>query len=160
MAEDDQDLARLGARMKKLEQQVSELRTLMPTFTTMMPNFSERFHVMHRAGEAGDRAVAQHELLEIRRMMAMAQVIDARNGRLMQDFPTEPLKRVAAAVEHQDAGRFLEALDATVTSCNACHDAAGSAFINVGLEADHTLSMRHAHRFLEWDPLGEHMHEH
>lgn len=159
-ADSDERVARLEAELKKLQQQVTELRALMPTITTFMPDFSERFHVMHRAGEAGDWAVAQHELLELRRMVGTAKVIDAEKGRLMESFMSEPLTGIAAAIEHQDEGRFLQALEGTLKNCNACHVAAGSPFINVALDADRTVSMRHAHQFLKTEPMSEHTHSH
>ena len=159
-AEEEDRLARLEEKVATLEQQVRDLRVLMPSFTNIMPNFSERFHVMHRAGDAGDWAVAQHELLELRRIIEMTRVIDREKSRLMQNFMTAPLDQIAAAIEHQDESRFLQALDATVTNCNACHDAAGSPFINVVLNARRAVSMRHAHEFLDTEPMTEHTHEH
>lgn len=144
------ELAELRARVKLLE----------PSLTRLMPNFAERFHVMHRAGDGGDWAVAQHELLEMRRMVGTAKVIDAEKGRLMESFMGESLNGIAGAIEHQDEGRFLQALDATLKNCNACHEAAGSPFINVALDADRTVSMRHAHRFLKTEPMTEHTHSH
>ncbi len=161
-ADDDARVARLEARVDELEQQVGvgELRSLMPSMTNIMPDFSERFHVMHRAGDAGDWAVAQHELLEMRRIMDMARVIDAKKGRMMKDFMEAPFASVAAAIEHRDPDRFLQALETTLTNCNACHTAAGSPFINVGLNAGRSVSMRHAHEFLDTEPMTEHTHEH
>lgn len=150
----------LEAEVAILKQQVAELRALMPTFTNFMPDFSERFHVMHRAGEAGDWAVAQHELLEMKRMLGLAKVIDAEKGRLMESFLAEHLDQISAAIEHQNEGRFLESLESTVQNCNACHQAAGSPFINVALNGDRALSMRHAHEFVNSKPMSKHTHKH
>ena len=159
-ADEETRVARLEAKVERLEKQVRELRSLMPSMTNIMPDFSERFHVMHRAGDAGDWAVAQHELLEMHRIIEMARVIDAKKGRMMNDFMEAPLATVAAAIEHSDRDRFVQALEATLTNCNACHDATGSPFINVGLDAGSSVSMRHAHEFLESQPMTEHTHEH
>ena len=41
----------------------------------LMPNFAERLHVMHYAGEAEDWAVASHELLGLRHLVGI--IIDA-----------------------------------------------------------------------------------
>ncbi len=45
-----------------------------------MPNFSERFHVMHRAGESGDWAVAAHEFAELKRLTRLSTTIDSEEG--------------------------------------------------------------------------------
>ena len=40
---------------------VEALDAIKPTFTSFMLKFSERFHVVHRAGEAGDWVVAEYD---------------------------------------------------------------------------------------------------
>lgn len=65
---------------------------------------------MHRAGDAGDWAVAAHEIDEMQRLTRASSYINSRLGALMQGFNT----------------------------------AAGST-IEVTLDVDESLSMRHPH---------------
>ncbi|MEE8211028.1 MAG: hypothetical protein V3T85_03790, partial [Acidiferrobacterales bacterium] len=48
----------LRAEVAKLQKSVASLQVIRPTLTTLMPDYAERFHIMHYAGEAGDWAVA------------------------------------------------------------------------------------------------------
>jgi len=51
---DEANLQSMQKALLELQIRVEALEAIKPTFTSLMPNFSERFHVMHRAGEAGD----------------------------------------------------------------------------------------------------------
>jgi hypothetical protein len=77
---DHADLESLQQSILALQKRVETLEAIKPTFTSFMPDFSERFHVLHRAGEAGDWAVAGHEFEEMKRMMALSKYIDAENS--------------------------------------------------------------------------------
>lgn len=44
----------LAKEIKALRQRLAGLEALKPRFTNFMPNYAERFHVMHRAGDVGD----------------------------------------------------------------------------------------------------------
>lgn len=146
--------------LEALRKRVAELEALKPTLTTIMPDFAERFHVMHYAGDAGDWAVAQHELAEMQRMVRVAGVIDAEKGALMKGFLTKNFNELAAAIEHGNRESFDKALAQTVANCNACHAAAGSAFIRVSLDVAESLTLRHPHAFVRERVRGEHMHKH
>lgn len=136
-----QDLAQ---EIRALRLRVAVLEALKPTFTNFMPNFSERFHVMHRAGDAGDWAVAAHEVDEMQRLTRVSRYIDPKLGGLMQGFMDGNLRRLKEAIEHGNARSFQAAMRDTVASCNGCHTAAGST-IAVSLNVDESLSMRHPH---------------
>ncbi len=150
----------VSSELAALRKRVAELEALKPTLTTIMPDFAERFHVMHYAGDAGDWAVAQHELAEMQRMVRVAGVIDAEKGRLMKGFLTKSLNELAAAIEHSNRESFDKALAQTVANCNACHAAAGSAFIRVTLDVAESLTLRHPHAFVRERAGGQHMHKH
>ncbi len=49
-------------------------------------------------------------------------------------------------------------MGATVTSCNACHAATGSAFIKVALDVPEGMTMRHPHTLGASKPLSGHAH--
>ena len=51
---DETDIQSLRQTVLALQQRVEALEAIKPTFTGFMPNIAERFHVLHRAGEAGD----------------------------------------------------------------------------------------------------------
>lgn len=134
----------LRNEIRTLRRRLEALEALKPTFTTFMPGFSERFHVMHRAGDAGDWAVAAHEIDEMQRLTRASNYIDSRLGALMQGFMNGNLRALREAVEHANPKSFQAALKSTIASCNGCHTAAGST-IEVSLDVDESLSMRHPH---------------
>lgn len=65
----------LKAEVEKLRKSVASLQAMKPTFTSFMPDFAERFHVMHRAGDAGDWAVKGHRGLAQRHTGNRRQVV-------------------------------------------------------------------------------------
>lgn len=134
----------LKKEIRALRERVAALEALKPTFTNFMPNFSERFHVMHRAGDVGDWAVAAHEVSEMQRLTRISMHIDPKLGALMQGFMDGNLRKLSEAIEHGSAKSFRVALRDTVASCNGCHTATGST-IAVSLNVDESLSMRHPH---------------
>ena len=82
----EKEIRVLRAEVAALKARLSRLEAVRPTFTTFMPEFSERFHVMHLSGDAGDWQLAQHELLELERLLEVAQFIDPGKGKLMEGF--------------------------------------------------------------------------
>ncbi|MFQ5936725.1 MAG: hypothetical protein ACE5LB_09975 [Acidiferrobacterales bacterium] len=154
------EIRALRAEVEKLQKSLAALEALKPTLTTIMPDFAERFHVMHYAGVAGDWALAGHELLELQRLVNAADTIDPEKGALMKDFMTPRFDKLNAAIEHGNTSAFEKALTETVENCNACHAAVGSAFVKVTLDVDESLSMRHSHQLLKSKKPGTHMHKH
>ena len=146
----EREIATLKARIADLEQR--------DAFTTFMPDFAERFHVMHRAGEAGDWAVANHELLEMKRLARISTSIDAEKGKLMQQMLKPNFEALESAIEHGNHEKFQKALVKTTNTCNACHTATGSQFVQVSLDASESLSMRHPHKLTEQPVPGGHTH--
>ena len=150
----------LKAEVIALRKAVEALQATQPTITSLMPEFAERFHVMHYAGEAGDWAVAGHELLELQRLVGVIERIDPEKGPLMKGFMSQSLQKLNTAIEHGKRESFQQALGETVTNCNACHKAVSSEFIKVTLEVDESLSMRHPHHLKPSKMMGPHTHKH
>ena len=146
----ERQIAMLKARIAALEQR--------DVFTSFMPDYAERFHVMHRAGEAGDWAVASHQLLEMKRLTRLSTSIDADKGKLMQAMMMPNLEALDHAIEHGNQKKFQEALVETTNTCNACHTATGSQFMRVTLDVSDSLSMRHPHKLVPQDVPGGHTH--
>ena len=134
----------LAKEIKALRQRLAGLEALKPRFTNFMPNYAERFHVMHRAGDAGDWAVAAHEIDEMKRMTGVSKYIDPKLGTLMQAFMDGNLRKLREAVEHGNSKSFQAALEDTAASCNGCHKASGST-LGVSVKVSETMSMRHPH---------------
>ncbi len=143
---DSVELQALKQQIAALEERIEALESAR-TFTSFMPVFSERFHVLHRAGEAGDWAVAAHEFEEMKRLAVLSTTIDVEKGKLLQAMMEPSFEALGQAIEHGNHDKFHNALQQTVTTCNSCHAATGSAFINVSLDVLDSLSMRHPHRF-------------
>jgi hypothetical protein len=150
----------LKSQVETLQKSVTLLNAARPSLTELMPDFSERFHVMHYAGEAGDWVVAAHELQEMQRMEKIVTAIDPEKGALMKGFMTASFNKLNVAIEHGNRESFNKALTETIKNCNACHTAVGSKFVEVTLDAKHSLSMRHSHEFIDRKMMGQHMHKH
>lgn len=76
----------------------------------------------------------------------------------MQGMMGPSFEALDEAVEHANHEKFEQALTQTINTCNACHAATGSDFIQVTLDARDSLSLRHPHRFMERGVPGGHMH--
>jgi len=150
----------LREEVRALREAVRTLKASQPTTTALMPDFAERFHVMHFAGEAGDWAVANHEFLEMQRIMKVIGRINPEYGQMMQGFLSPSFDELNAAMEHGDRQAFNEALTGAVEQCNACHAAVGSGFVEVTLDVEESLSMRHPHRLQQSEKPGDHTHSH
>lgn len=158
MADSDAaDIKALKAQIEALNTRIAALEA-RDTFTSFMPDFAERFHVMHRAGVAGDWAVASHELEEMKRMAADSKTIDAEKGQLLQGMMGPSFEALTHAVEDGNANKLEKALEQTISTCNACHVATGSAFVEATLDARESLSLRHPHRLMERKMEGGHGH--
>lgn len=143
-------------RLDALEQRLSALEAAR-SFAGFMPDLAERFHVMHRAGEAGDWAVAAHELAEMQRLSRLSASIDAQQGTLMQSMLGPSFEDLESAIEHGNLKKFSKALESTISACNSCHVATEANFVQVTLDAPDGLSMRHPHRLMTRDaPEGHH----
>jgi hypothetical protein len=156
-ANQDSDLDRLMERIQALEERLAMVESRF-SFTFFMPDFAERFHVMHRAGEAGDWAVSSHELQTMKQLMQLSTSIDADNGRLMVAMLEPSFEALEHAIEDSNHEKFEQALTQTIGTCNACHTATGSDFVQVTLDASDSLSMRHPHRFMEQQAPKGHAH--
>lgn len=145
---------RLLERIQTLEERIAVLESRF-SFASFMPDFAERFHVMHRAGESGDWAVASHELLTMKQLMQLSTSIDADKGSLMMTMLEPNFEALEHAIEDGNHGKFEKALTQTIDTCNACHTATGSSFVQVTLDAGDSLSIRHPHKFMaQQAPVG------
>jgi len=153
-----------GAKLEELESQIKALQARIAaleahhTFTSFMPDFAERFHVMHRAGDSGDWAVASHELEEMKRLTRLSTSVDVDKGKLMQGMMKPSFEALEHAIEHGNSKKFRKALTQTTETCNACHTATGSGFVQVTLDASESLSLRHPHKFQKQEVSGGHTH--
>ncbi len=154
------EISGLKAEVQALRKSVASLQALKPTFSTIMPEIAERFHVMHRAGDAGDWAIAAHEVLETQRLVSVAKQIDPEKAALMEGFMSGNLRTLNKAIEHGNLESFYKAMNDTVKNCNACHVAVGSAFIKITLEVDDSLNMRHPHALGKSTVSAKHTHKH
>ena len=153
-------VAALNDEVERLKKAVEALQAIQPTITSLMPDFAERFHVMHFAGEAEDWAVASHELLELRRLIEVMKRVDPEKGTMVDGFLLGNFSKLDAAIEHENVESFNKELVETVESCNSCHDAAGSPFMKVSLDVRDGLSMRHPHDLSKSAKPGKHTHMH
>lgn len=155
-----QKVRALSDEVEQLRKVVESLQAVQPTVTSLMPEFAERFHVMHYAGESGDWAVSAHEMLALQRLINVIKHIDAEKGAMMEGFMNGSFRKLNAAIEHGNRESFRKALTETVKNCNNCHVAVGSPFMKVLLEARDSLSLRHSHDLGESKAHGPRTHKH
>ena len=148
----------LESEMAEMRKAIEALKATQPTITMLMPTFSERFHVMHYAGEAEDWAVAAHELQGLRHLVEVMQQVDPEKGSMVNGFLDANFNQLDAAIEHDNVESFTKAMDETLGSCNSCHVAAGSPSMKITLDARNSLSMRHSHDLGKSKMPGMHMH--
>lgn len=146
----------LMEQIKAMEGRITILESRF-TFASFMPDFAERFHVMHRASDSEDWAVASHELQTMKQLIVSSKYIDAEKGALFQAMMGPVIDKMDNAISHANGKKMTAALTEAVQTCNACHTATGSPFIKVTLDATESLSMRHPHEFTK-QKMGKHMH--
>ena len=156
IASEDIDVNKLLTRIQAMEERIALLESRF-SFASFMPDFAERFHVMHRATESEDWAVASHELQEMIHMVETSLAIDDDKGLLFQTMMGPVLEQMDDAIAHANQKKMVSLFDQATQTCNSCHVATGSSFINVTLDATGTLSMRHPHVFSK-QKMGKHMH--
>ena len=144
-------------RIEALEKRLTMLESRF-TFASFMPDFAERFHVMHRAAEAEDWAVAGHELQEMKNMVESSTAIDTEKGQLFQAMMGPVIEQMEGAIGHGDEKKMHTLLNQATQTCNSCHVATGSPFIQVSLDTSETLSMRHPHALMMQKSDMKHMH--
>lgn len=93
-------------------------------------------------------------------MTAISPTIDKEKGQLMQAMMGPSYDALESAIEHGNHEKFEKALNQAVSTCNSCHVATGSEFVEVILNARESLSMRHPHRFMRRDMPSDHTHGH
>lgn len=156
LANQDLDTKQLLSRIQAMEERLAVLEGRV-TFSSFMPDFAERFHVMHRASKAGDWAVASHELEVMKQIIASSKSIDVDKGTLFQAMMGPVVEKLDDAIKHADQEKMTASLSEAVQVCNSCHVATGSPFVKVTLDATESLSMRHPHQFSE-QKMGKHKH--
>lgn len=123
----------------------------------ILSDFAVSFHVMHQAGDAGDWAVASHEVLMCNRSSTGCSAAPG-NGALLDRYRSGPLNSLEALIEHGVQEVFGQAREQTVQVCNACHQAVESPFIRVTLEPPDVLNMRNPHKLRSSEAPRQHTH--
>jgi len=142
----DSDTKALTELIQAMEKRITALESRV-TFASFMPDFAERFHVMHRATQAEDWAVASHELGQMKELVESSTDVDAIQGQLFQAMIGPVLDKMDSAIDSGDKKKMDTLLGEAVQTCNSCHAATGSPAINVRLDATEAMSIRHPHTF-------------
>ncbi len=140
------DANSLITRLQAIEARMSVLESRL-SFASFMPDFAERFHVLHRASEAKDWAVAGHELMEMKSIIESSTAVDHDKGVLFQAMMGPVVEKMDSAIAHSNSEEMAPLIIEAAQTCNNCHVATGSPFIKVSLNVTETLSMRHPHAF-------------
>ena len=76
----------------------------------------------------------------------------------MKQMMTPNFEALGKAIEHGNQRKFQQALVQTIETCNACHAATGSGFVQVTLKSRNSMSLRHPHKLMPREMAGGHSH--
>jgi hypothetical protein len=97
------------------------------------------------AGKAGNWALARYELGEIEEGFAdVAKYHPIFKGApvsvFLHRYTAKPLAELGASIDHRNRAGFRQAFDDLTHACNACHRAAGHAYIVIQRPSASTFS--------------------
>lgn len=123
--------APLPAAEEPLQQQVREIRAVMPKFGIPMREVGERFQNMYFAAQAGNWGLASYMSKSMSAAMNPIKVSQAYLYPFWENFYGNYYKPVTLAIEAGDASRFEREFTAAIDKCNSCHYEMGFAFVRV-----------------------------
>lgn len=108
----------------------------VPGLGELMAATQSRHAKLWLAGTNRNWELADYEIDEIREGLLDAAKLnplfkEIPVGAMINQFATEPLTKVEAAIKAKDGKAFRTAYDQLTNACNACHQAAGHGFIAI-----------------------------
>jgi hypothetical protein len=121
----------LLAAEEPLQQQIREIRAVMPKFGIPMREVGERFQNMYFAAQAGNWGLASYMSKSMNAAMSPIRVSQAYLYPFWENFYGNYFKPVTQAIEAGDASAFEKEFAAAIDKCNSCHYEMGFAFVRV-----------------------------
>lgn len=114
-----------------LQQQVREIRAVMPKFGIPMREVGERFQNMYFAGQAENWGLARYMARSMNAAMSPVKVTQEYLYPFWENFYGSYFKPVTTAIDAQDARAFEKEFTAAIAKCNSCHFEMGFVFVKV-----------------------------
>ena len=121
----------LQAAEEPLQQQIREIRAVMPKFGIPMREVGERFQNMYFAAQAENWALASYMAKSMNAAMNPIKVSQEYLYPFWEHFYGSYFKPVTAAIAANDAKAFEREFTAAIAKCNSCHYEMGFAFVKV-----------------------------
>ncbi len=123
--------APLPAAGEPLQQQIREIKAVMPRFGIPMREVGERFQNMYFAARAENWALASYMAKSMNAAMSPVKVSQEYLYPFWENFYGNYFKPVTAAIAANDAKAFEKEFIAAIDKCNSCHFEMGFAFVKV-----------------------------
>jgi hypothetical protein len=114
-----------------LQQQVSDIKGVLPKFAIPMREVGDRFQNMYYAAQGGNWALAAYMSKYMNGAMNPAKVTKPAEYKTWASFYSKTWAPVEKAIQGKDLKAFNKAYMDVIGGCNACHQAMGYGFIEV-----------------------------
>lgn len=114
-----------------VQQQVNDIRGVLPKFAIPMREVGDRFQNMYYAAQGGNWALAAYMSKYMNGAMTPARVTKPAEYKTWQAFYGGPWQPVENAIKAKDIKAFNKAYKDVVGGCNACHQSMGYGFIEI-----------------------------
>lgn len=120
-----------SAAEEPLQQQIREIKAVMPKFGIPMREVGERFQNMYFAAQAENWGLARYMSRSMNAAMSPIKVSQEYLYPFWENFYANYYKPVTMAIDAQDAKGFEKEFTAVIDKCNSCHFTMGFAFVRV-----------------------------
>lgn len=114
-----------------LQQQINEIKSVLPKFAIPMREVGDRFQNMYFAAQGGNWALASYMSKYMNGAMKPAKVTKPDEHKIWEAFYNGAWQPVDNAIKAKDLKAFNKAYIDAIAGCNGCHQAMGYGFIEV-----------------------------
>lgn len=114
-----------------LQQQVNDIKGVLPKFAIPMREVGDRFQNMYYAAQGGNWALAAYMSKYMNGAMNPAKVTKPAEYKTWASFYSGTWQPVEKAIQAKDLKAFDKAYTEVISACNGCHQAMGYGFIEV-----------------------------
>ena len=118
-----------------LQQQVNDIKGVLPKFAIPMREVGDRFQNMYYAAQGGNWALAAYMSKYMNGAMTPASLTKPDEYKVWKSFYENTFADVNKAIQGKDIKAFDQAYSAVIDDCNGCHAAMGYGFIKVTKQA-------------------------
>ena len=115
----------------ELQQQVADIKGVLPKFAIPMREVGDRFQNMYYAAQGGNWALAAYMSKYMNGAMNPAKVTKPAEYKTWASFYSGAWQPVEKAIQAKDLKAFDKAYTEVIGTCNGCHQSMGYGFIEV-----------------------------